>query len=164
MSILQNIQGNPAVKAGIAAVVLVLAAGAFYFNLRTPPETVDRLWYFDLNTQQLFAAADQVPPIAAPSGPIDGKPAGVRAYVYACGTCDPATNKTGWLETFPPEAGIAGSYASLGYDFPLGASTLIKRPNDKEWVKADSSEAREIKEEAKSRCAETAAFTLCGPK
>lgn len=52
-------------------VVVMILAGAILYQGRS--DTIDRVWYFDLNTQTLFpgpyAAA---PPIAAPSGAYDG--------------------------------------------------------------------------------------------
>ncbi len=79
---------------------------------REGPGDVGRYHFFyDLNTGKLFVAdALEIAPIEAPSGkPFalpDGTeiPAGVRAFVYACGECDPKTRKIGYLEMYTQEA------------------------------------------------------------
>ena len=48
------------------------------------PDEPEKVWFYDLNTKELFTAKrSKLPPIKAPSGPLpDGTPAGVRAYVF----------------------------------------------------------------------------------
>lgn len=61
------------------------------------------VWYYDLNTGFLFKAPERIPPIDAPSGLTDdGKPAGVRAYVFTCGHCGTKDEFIGWIENIGP--------------------------------------------------------------
>lgn len=109
----------------------------------------DQMWFYDLNNGQLFSAVDQFPPIASPTGPdAKGNPAGVRAYVFSCGSCaDPAQRFVGYLETFPDEAhqkavSNFGSYAMVGSDALTGM--LVRREADTEWVSPGSEEGAEV--------------------
>jgi hypothetical protein len=64
-------------------------------------------WFYDLNTGKLFVAKSKlIPPIEAPSGPLEnGKPAGVKAYVFSY-KYEPNESERfiGFLETFTPES------------------------------------------------------------
>lgn len=66
-----------------------------------PPKRTGQVWYYDLNTGQLFTGKiEDVAPIDAPSGPLpDGGQAGVKAYVFSYGDCDDENQRVvGWLE------------------------------------------------------------------
>lgn len=99
---------KPAVG-GAIAVVIVVAAVVIALNARTGPEphkfsrdNVDKVWFYDLNNGELFAQPlNTRPPVKAPSGDKDGKPAGVRAHVFACdGHCgDKDARHIRYLET-----------------------------------------------------------------
>ncbi|MCX5659803.1 MAG: hypothetical protein NTW19_08790 [Planctomycetota bacterium] len=144
-----------------ASVLLLAAAGTLvYFELREPPAPpVSRLaWFYDLNTDNLFAANAESPPIDAPSGPQrDGKPAGVRAYVFACGDCAAEKERqVAWLETFtvkptgpgwepdgrrrpaappPPE--------SMATPSETGGS-LVKKPEGIRWIRSATEQGKAI--------------------
>lgn len=108
------------------------------------PSTASAFWYYDLNTKKPFRSKTLMcPPIEAPSGPAaDGAPAGVRAYVFSCGSCVGAEDSPIYIETFTPEANLAGqSYAVLARrDLQgLSAAQLVARPSSRlEWVDAFS--------------------------
>lgn len=137
----------------------------------------EQVWYYDLNTQELFAASHRlVPPIEAPSGLTpDGELAGVRAYVFSCGDCgDPEQRYIGWVEKYTPEVrrairyqtGIAGEDEAAGADLPAprwDEGHLIRSvENGTDWVQALSRAGQAIQERAMQRC-ETGAPTQCYP-
>lgn len=100
---------NSAVVTIGAVVLLLVALGAIVFQMR--PRTYARVvsvYYYDLNTGKTFVGpSDKMPPIPAPSGPLEGMggDAGVRAYVFACGDCsDESKRFVGWLEIYTPDA------------------------------------------------------------
>lgn len=100
MKIREFMNNNSALVTILAVVVLVVSLGVIIMNTRGPgvARTID-LYFYDLNTGKLFTAkSDQIPPIEAPSGPLQGQPgnlpAGVRAHVYACGECPDLTGMT----------------------------------------------------------------------
>lgn len=107
-------------------------------------EVPEKVWFYDLNTQELFQVKrSKLPPIEAPSGPRpDGSPAGVRAYVYE--KPDGSMGEVAFLEMFLPE----GKEAQQAYDpqhhdpNTWAAGRLCCRPNEMEWVAADSPEGR----------------------
>lgn len=68
-------------------------------------------YLYDLNTGELYLGSSaSIPPTDAPSGDLvvdgqsTGQPAGVRAYVYSCTSCDDRDALSiAWLETFTIE-------------------------------------------------------------
>ena len=116
-----------------------------------PQETV---WYYDLNTSTIFEAADGGPCIKTKSGERDGQPAGVRAYVFSCSTCDDtAARFVGYIETLEPAMlsklspeELRGWYGQKGPPTVEGAEAALrlKRLDDKEWVEASSALGQEI--------------------
>lgn len=84
------------VIAAAAAILLLLQAAP----ARHPGEP-SGAWYLDLNSQTLFTAPiASIPPVEAPSGLLeDGSPAGVRAFVFACASCESDDDRTiGYLQ------------------------------------------------------------------
>ena len=108
-------------------------------------EIVHKAWFYDLNTKQLFVDEDtEIPPIAAPSGPLpDGQHAGVRAHVYCRGFGENQSKPfIGFLETYKTEPATASDPTSEPKN-----TRLIKRPKDEEWIIADSYMGRIIMDE-----------------
>jgi len=153
---------NPKIIIGITAVtVLVLLTtviGLLSSGEAPQVKEYKKGWYYDLNTGKLFIAkSDLIPPIEAPSGPLpDGKPAGVKAYVFSY-TYEPNESERfiGFLETFTSEArknqsksakSKAGSAAELIKQW--GQGRLVRRVEDEQWYAANSDEGRAIIEEA----------------
>ncbi|NQU09161.1 hypothetical protein HQ590_00095 [bacterium] len=144
------------VLGAVAAVVLIAATIHLVWQIRGPRGLAapSQDWFYDLNTQQLFAAPlGTIPPVAAPSGPLpDGKPAGVRAYVYSCGACEPAALYVAYLETYTNEARArwmaAAQQGTSAADMPGDpnqpfellaqpedmSGILVRGPDDAEWV------------------------------
>ncbi len=110
------------------------------------------MWFYDLNTGELFAAnKTELPPIETPSGPMpDGQPAGVIANVM---TFDPTGSDAdqqfiAYLEKLTYEGKVSWENAfdtdtQTKMDWETGR--LIKRVEDKEWVKADSPRGHQIR-------------------
>ena len=111
-------------------------------------------WFYDLNTGKLFVAKSKlIPPIAAPSGPLEnGKPAGVKAYVFSY-KYEPNESERfiGFLEVFTSEArrnqttstkSRGDSAAELIKQW--GDGRLIRRVEDEQWFAANSNEGRAI--------------------
>ncbi len=115
-----------------------------------PVEEFDKEWFYDLNTGELFAdRAGQIPPIAAPSGPLpDGKPAGVRAYVFSYSLDPNSTDRfIGFLETTDPNADRS-KLGPLDLRVPgaeqWGQGRLIRRVEDEQWFSANGPQGRAI--------------------
>ena len=115
-------------------------------------------WFYDLNTSKLFVAKSKLtPPIEAPSGPLEnGKPAGVKAYVFSY-KYEPNESERfiGFLEVFTSEAkrnqttsakSRGDSAAELIKQW--GEGRLIRRVEDEQWYTANSNEGRAIIENA----------------
>ena len=94
----------------MAVGLLVLAMAGVVYQLQPPPKPGPvPVWFYDLNTGQLFTAkSDAIPPIPAPSdGRAKGgsRASGARAHVFSCGDCAaPAERFVGYLEIYTPEA------------------------------------------------------------
>lgn len=158
---------------------LLIAAVVMAFNnsgLRvkpTPPPPLTQLYYFDLNTGKLFSGLDTAPPIAAPSGAYQGKPAGVRAIVYACGDCQDSKNIfVGYLETLDdafaagvPVASRQGYYnAQVPISLPGAEEALrVSAPKPIKWVAKNSEEGAAVIEAARSHCGEDKQLDECLP-
>lgn len=136
----------------IASVLILLVV----IGLSMPEKTVTMVkeykkeWFYDLNTGKLFVAeSDVVPPIDAPSGALpNGKPAGVRAYVFSYAYEPNETNRfIGFLEIPNPEVKKEGpEFISSGASGAKrwGQGRLIRRVDDEQWVPADSIEGQAI--------------------
>lgn len=140
---------KPRTLMGIAAGIVIVGCMYILFREVGParPSTV-YYWYYDLNTNKLIIAPDQIPPIPTPSGLNEGVNAGVRAYLFSCGECsDKLQRFIGYLETFPPEAQAslnnAVGYGGIG-DNPDRGRNLVKRPTDEKWVEAASDDGVKV--------------------
>ncbi len=153
---------NPKIIIGITIVtVLVLLTtviGLLSSDEAPKVKEYKKGWFYDLNTGKLFVAKSKlIPPIEAPSGPLEnGKPAGVKAYVFSY-KYEPNESERfiGFLETFTPEArrNQTTSAESRGDSASelikqWGEGRLIRRVEDEQWFAANSNEGRAIIEEA----------------
>ena len=108
-----------------------------------PPEPLP-VYYFDLNTSEVFAAPpSHVVPVEAPSGPTSkGKPAGVRAHVFACGSCDDSEAWVGYLQSnrpIPPEEA-----AQREQGVYTGSDIIIGSPDASSWYREDTPEGIQL--------------------
>jgi hypothetical protein len=149
----------------LAVVIWLLLPGA------PPPQivTMEKEWYYDLNTGELFIAEKGLePPIPAPSGPLpDGKPAGVRAYVLSFEN-EPNDSQRfiGFLETTPTPEILARwpvRRENLSAAKKWGKGRLIRRTDDKIWIPADSAMGQRIMREAFAPNEDGERPTYCRP-
>ena len=125
----------------------------------------DTVYFFDLNTEELFSVPhDAVPPIEAPSNKA-GKQgrAGVLAHVFSCGSCeDESQHYVGWFETTSPQRiprranGPRPPETELPLNFlskrASGFGGLVAQVGHDAWYPFDNKAAARIKDEALSRC------------
>lgn len=139
---------NPRIVIGTAAasvfILLVIVIWLLIPEKAVEIEQYEKEWFYDLNTGKLFVAkAGQTPPIEAPSGPLpDGRPAGVRAYIFSY-KYEPNESERfiGFLETVDPNAEKSVS-KSVNFRADSarqwGQGRLIRRLEDAKWVPANS--------------------------
>jgi hypothetical protein len=143
---------NPVMVITCTAVSAVLLVSALVWSRKSnsvnPFEAGGKAWFYDQNAEQLFTVSSKKPgPIGAPSGPMpNGSPAGVRAHVYShipepnesdlfIGFLEMPATRTDRTEPVPLEMDSAQLW---------GRNRMIKRPEDKTWVPANSREGRKI--------------------
>jgi hypothetical protein len=171
---------NSAVVTIAAVVLLILSLAFIIMNISGPPRPRERVipvYFYDLNTNQLFVGqSDQVPPIYAPSQPDkQGIPKGVRAFVYSCGECDDESERfIAYLEMYTPEAKAARERMQRivrGEEQPPGdmgegsaeaaemqmyemweQGRLMRLLNDDNWVPAMSEEAMQMLQHLERMC------------
>ncbi len=149
--------------------VLVLALGVILLQQAgdAKPKVID-VYYYDMTTGKLFlgSSADH-PPIDAPGGTNRG----VRAYVFACGSCaDESKRFIGWLEIFTPSARtrLRSQDDPAGADLPAPAeswnqSHWISKPGTDRWVSPRSAEGLELMDDIHKRCRDRGAPRPCYP-
>ena len=130
----------------------------------TSPPRIAQAWFYDLNTGDLFLApADSEDPIRTTSGDFEGHPAGVRAMVFSCGSCNKADERfVGWLEM--PDPGLSARQIDVaeslpGEDAPSGL--LIRSEKGDQWYPFESVEAAAIMQAAQSVCREGEQLRPC---
>ncbi|MCA9270438.1 MAG: hypothetical protein KDA41_18275, partial [Planctomycetales bacterium] len=86
---------NPALMIAGAAVLTIAALGFVAMRVLGVAGTTEEVkpvmmaYYYDQNTKELFTLPTETEwQVERPSGEFEGEPAGVRAYVYACGPCN----------------------------------------------------------------------------
>lgn len=90
----------------IVIVALIIVGLIGWFTIDGGGEVQKKIWFFDLNTGQLFAGnVNDVPPIVAPSGDYKNGPPGTPAGVLACVIKIEGCNerKIVFIETFSPQ-------------------------------------------------------------
>ncbi len=154
LHIKDSINDNARIVAILAGCSLLILLVTLWIVLRPAPvpqhDWGQDAWFYDLNTGRLFAAEnEQVGPIEAPSGPLpNGDPAGLRAHVYSY-VLDPNESErfVGFLEKPDPRASQGKHTADLSDFQNWSRNKMIKRVDDKEWVRATGRQGREILEE-----------------
>lgn len=158
MSLREFANNNSAIVTLGAVVLLVIALGAIIMQTRGGGGSgIIDVYYYDLSTGQLFTGpSNQLAPIEAPSGPYNGKPGGVRAFVFSCTDCDDeSTHFIGWLDMYTPEAkeALANPTAEMGASFELyERGHLVKRVEDETWVSANDPEGFRVMEAISQEC------------
>lgn len=166
------INGNPqfVVSAALISGIVLLTIGMWLLipDKPAPVQTIEKEWFYDLNTGRLFTAEKGLtPPIEAPSGPQpDGEPAGVRAYVlaYKPNESEPFI---GFLETSAPD-GVKARWPTRpmrrSAATEWGHGKFLRRIEDEHWVPADSSQGRQIFDEAFAPNADGERPIYCRPE
>lgn len=161
----EKLKENQGIATAVMGVMIFAAVGFLamqvwrMLNPPPPPEDIVMGYFYDLNTETLFVApADTEIPVARDSGEFEGGPAGVRAYVYACGQCSDEANRfIGYLEKpIPPED-------RLPLDDDRSEVSLVKRPEDTKWVESDSDEASAIMKALFEQCTAGERPNFCRP-
>jgi hypothetical protein len=156
MGVREKIQQNNRAFTIAGAILILLGLFLTWWRLRPePPEELPRspdlAFFYDLNTRQLSVdARSRTIPFETPSGPHQGKPAGVRAVVLTCG--DPANKSQrfiGWLEIIERQ----------GND----EHVMIRTLQDPRWHSIASAEGERIMKAARSRCGQTKPATFVWP-
>ncbi len=161
------INSNPRIVILITNLTVILLILIIYSVVRTksaPVPEYEKAWYYDLNTGQLFVAEnDLATPIQAPSGPLpDGKPAGVKAYVFSyVRNPDQSQRIVSFLEKNDPNY---VKPVQNGRPAQWGDGKLVKRITDKKWFPADSKEGKEILSQALTRNKEGESPTQVSPQ
>jgi hypothetical protein len=153
-------QKYPRTTLGLALLLTVAALTHLGLQIFSSPKRPKNLVYFyNLKTKTLFAASDRLlPPIRTESGPDTG----VKAYVYTCDSRnDPSKRVIAYLEKMTPEGQRAAAQAlkddnsgiGLGLAMDkLGASILVRRPQDEMWYPRNSPQGLAIMEAGMKSC------------
>ncbi|MCX5661544.1 MAG: hypothetical protein NTW19_17840 [Planctomycetota bacterium] len=148
------------------AILLLLAFGTGSWSVLRAGPYRREVWFYDLNTNTLFRAPLVAAPIRTSSGPHEGAPAGVRAYVFACRDCGDADDRrAAFLERYAPEAQRAmDSLLARSTDVErvmkratedestVARQRFVKKPDGGKWVDAASAEAEEVTALDATRC------------
>jgi hypothetical protein len=165
----------PRVVVSVAgASAMLLLAIIIWLKLPDKPApqivTIEKEWYYDLNTDELFVADKGLePPIEAPSGPLpSGKRAGVRAYVLSY-TDEPNESKRfiAFLETIAPPEMMAKwptRRDSVSAAKRWGKGRLIRRIEDQMWIPADSKLGQQLINDAFAPNKNGDRPTYCSPR
>jgi len=171
MSIRALLHEKPAVTVAICGVLILVGGLVIGWRIwsaaRAPvsPPRMSMAYFYDLNTGELFEAdASLEGPIETDSGPHQGHPAGVRANVFSCTSCnDESARFIGYLEI--PADALEGQ--SNGDDVPVGEEgqgLLIRREKDDRWVPFDGRQGDRILQEVQDRCGEGKPVRYCHPR
>lgn len=124
-----------------------------YFEAASPSTdsvavSPQKAWFYDQNTGKVFEnESGELGPIEAPSGPLpSGQPAGIRAHVYSY-TLNPKESELfiGFLERpNPTDSHKVKLTLDMKDHRQWAQGRLIKRPDDEQWVSAESQEGYHI--------------------
>jgi hypothetical protein len=125
---------RPLLAAGLVCLAIAAVFASWWF-MREPPLAIQRVWFYDLNTAELFpVSSDKRPPVPAPSGDLQGAPPGTPAGVQAMVVMADEKPKVLLLMTTDDEhqPGVR----------------LVKRPGDANWESEASPAGQRISQEA----------------
>ena len=92
----------------------------------------------------------------------DGTPAGVRAWVFACGDCKTASEKFVAYLTTTSSATVDGNRAKVSG--PQTPPQVIRTPEGTKWMPVNSPEAIKIYDAAAAKCVDSGeTLTECNP-
>jgi len=139
----------------LCALIFILTGLSQIFggSEKSGPAGSSKAWFYDLNTGELFtAAAKELPPIKAPSGPLpDGQPAGVLAHVFSFADEPNELNRfIAFLETYTPDmkeqmsAFLKSKNKNPDLLKDWNSGRLVRAVDGNDWYPADSKQGREI--------------------
>lgn len=135
MKIRDYLNQNSSVGILAAVVLLVISLFIIYRQLTGSGggPRITELYYYDLNTGRVFVAPiEAVPPIETDSGDYQGEPAGVRANIFACGSC-----RKSYAGMTPEEIESAGADLAYLQKYPPDAKAAIERSRSGEAGQQD---------------------------
>jgi len=148
---------------GVTALVVIIVAWGYTF--RPKPEAQPQRYYYDLQTNALFAdSVLKLPPISTPSGST-----AVAAVVYSCASCATADSRSVLLLEKYSDQYIKADAASRddGPAIPAAienAGRLIRRPDDSQWTMAQSRSGIDLWDKALAEhCPDGKPITICSP-
>lgn len=157
-AIARDVSKTKLILLALSCVVLVAGLVWLYVQMRPAPsdDAPRGAYFFDLTTGKLYTGmSDQLPPTDTRSGEkVDGLPAGVRAYVFSCGSCaDEKARVVAYLETYTPKVRdmIMNRPPDEEGKPPVDLSGVIAkgqwvaRPPGESWKPAVPSEAKPVK-------------------
>jgi hypothetical protein len=166
-----------AVKVGVAVVALILAGVVLAVTMRggtAEPLQSDQQYFLDLGTDTLYAVPAGVePPQTPPSNhqEAEGRPGGVRAYVFTCGACTESEMFVGYIETYTPQTAKAMAELKAKYpdvaleDLPTGelqafsnvagGKLWASRDLSTGWLPSNTPQAVQLRTEAITKCGGT---------
>ena len=148
---------KPQVGGLVVAVILVVAIVIAMTGMDPGEEmkTYDKLYYYDLNSSELFVEKANYAPIKAPSG---GE--GVEAFVYTCGKCDKSEWFIAWIQKYGPDA---RKYLTenVGDNTTLAKDTWVRKPDGSEWILEQSKEGIELQN---TSCPQGGSIKQCKPE
>lgn len=164
-------QSNKPLMIGVSVVILLLAAGLLYFfTFKVTPtsQVPDSAYFLDLSTGKLFKGKlEDAGPLEVESGAKlpDGQPAGVRAAVFSCGSCDSEADRyVGYVSILPPEERTKPAVRRMANAEQLAAIPELGKPAlDVKWHARTSEEGVKITDAATRKCGEGKTPTPCAP-
>ena len=167
-------KNNPAVT--IVVAIFIITIGGFRIYRSVQPAVAEatawnKVWCYDLSAGKIFVGTEKnAPPFAIEGAKAlpDGSPAGVRAEVYSCGSCEDEKERfAAWLWKFTPDVQkavqlvIDGKPGGFVEDSPYDQgvargdpnATLIASPDRTgDWVAEPSTRGTQIKAKLKDAC------------
>ena len=166
MEIREKLNEHPALVAAILVVALAIVALLVYLTRPRARGDDDggaphQVWFVDLNDSQRFTADDTLASVKRDTGDFEGMPSGVRAYVFACGSCaDEGARFVGYFERFTPvvldrlKTAKITRYHQLGDPPPswVEPGRMRRAVDGGAWYAASSDEGRYIETELYKKC------------
>lgn len=154
---------------GLLLSLLVTIALIIFFNSSPGPQTTievpDSAYFYDLGTGKLFSGPlNEIGPIEPPSKSSlpSGQPAGVRAMVYSCGSCD-GERFIGYLYLWPPEERAKPANRRLEHNSVVAAVEKQGEPAlQVTWFARTDEAAEPILNFAQKKCG-SRAVVVCAP-
>lgn len=149
------------IRIGAAVIVLAIAAVIFTSGGRPADRAAAAMYFINLDTDELVAAPGSVSPIALPSGA-----QGVRAVVYACGSCADETKRTvAYVEKTEPVAALPADRPPMPGDPTPDDGIRVSDDRGQTWHPAQSPEGLAIlnKADPKIACQHGQPYATCLP-